>query len=249
MTLPVEQQALQHVRAAQERGIVRAGAADHDMGAAACSGMAAVDHELVGAEPAGARVVIDSRGDGHRLAPVAGRLDIHLDHSRVRRHLEHGQAGVVRGRIAFDPDRRAFRRCVQMGHKLQVVLQPGERGHEDIEPVAPGLHRQGRPHNRRFAPAPRRVRAPGGRNAALAVDLVERRQLAPRLIGIDGCDVGIVLGRDDRELVERQAKADRRIARRQKEAFTPEAPGLAQPGAAFGPGGGAPDRQDVADRL
>ena len=50
MALPVQDQAAQQVRPAQERAVERGRAADHDMVAAAGAGVLAVDHELVGAE-------------------------------------------------------------------------------------------------------------------------------------------------------------------------------------------------------
>ena len=52
VALPVQDQALQQVGPAQERAVERRRAADHDMVAAAGAGVAAVDHELVGAEAA-----------------------------------------------------------------------------------------------------------------------------------------------------------------------------------------------------
>ena len=51
MPLPVQHQALQQIRPAQERRILRRAAADHDVIAAAGAGVAAVDQETVGAEP------------------------------------------------------------------------------------------------------------------------------------------------------------------------------------------------------
>ncbi len=50
VTLPLQHEALQQVRPAEERAVARRQAADHDMVAAAGPGVAAVDHELVGAE-------------------------------------------------------------------------------------------------------------------------------------------------------------------------------------------------------
>ncbi len=48
MALPVQHQALQQVRAAQERRVLRGRAADHDVVAAPGAGVAAVDQEAVG---------------------------------------------------------------------------------------------------------------------------------------------------------------------------------------------------------
>ena len=70
MALPVEHEALQQVGPAQERRVRRRRAADHDMVAAAGAGMAAVDHELVGAEAATGGVLVEADGDVDRLAPA-----------------------------------------------------------------------------------------------------------------------------------------------------------------------------------
>ena len=49
--LPIEHQAFEQIGPAQERAVGGLEAAEHDVIAAAGAGMAAVDHELVGAEP------------------------------------------------------------------------------------------------------------------------------------------------------------------------------------------------------
>ena len=59
--LPVQDQAVQQVGPAQEGAVHRRRAAHHDMVAAAGAGVAAVDHELVGAEAALARLLVDGR--------------------------------------------------------------------------------------------------------------------------------------------------------------------------------------------
>jgi hypothetical protein len=69
MPLPEEEQALQEVGTAQEGAVGRGGAADDDMVAAASPDMAAVDHELVGAEAALAGILVELRGDLDALAP------------------------------------------------------------------------------------------------------------------------------------------------------------------------------------
>ena len=51
MALPIEDQALQQIGPPQERAVGRVSAAEHHVIAAAGARVAAVDHELVGAEP------------------------------------------------------------------------------------------------------------------------------------------------------------------------------------------------------
>ena len=70
MALPVQHEALQQIRPAQERRVLRRAAADHDMVAAAGAGVAAVDQETVGAEPRLGGVLVEAGGDVDRLAPV-----------------------------------------------------------------------------------------------------------------------------------------------------------------------------------
>ncbi len=79
VALPVEHEALQEVRPAQERAVLRRRAAQHHMVAAAGAAMAAVDHELVGAEARQARLIVDALRHRDRLAPGGGRLDVDLD--------------------------------------------------------------------------------------------------------------------------------------------------------------------------
>ena len=73
MALPVEHQALQQIGPAQERAVGGGCAAEHDVVAAAGAGVAAVDHELVGAEPRLPRFLVDAARDVDRFAPVTRR--------------------------------------------------------------------------------------------------------------------------------------------------------------------------------
>ena len=203
--LPVEQQALQHVRPPQEGGIRRIGRPHHHMRPAAGARVAAVDHELVGPQAAGAGVLIDAGGDGHRLVPAGGGMDVHLDHAGVRGHLQHRHPVIVGRGVALQPDRQAIGGHLDLGHQLEIVLRRGDGGHEHIEPVLPHLHRQGgaddgglgRPagaHRLRL-----RGRGPG-------MDGTEVGQGAAILEGIGIDDVGIVVGRHGRQAAQRQAQ-------------------------------------------
>ena len=69
LPLPQQQQALQDIRSTQEGRVHRRRPADHDMVAAARSGMAAVDHELVTAKTALTRFVIERLRVVHAFAP------------------------------------------------------------------------------------------------------------------------------------------------------------------------------------
>ncbi len=135
MPLPIQHQAFQEIRPAQERRVLRAGAADHDVIAAAGAGVAAVDQELVGAEAYLAGILIEPDGDVDRLAPVLCRLDVDLDHAGIWRHLDDLDARIEWWRIAFDMDLELhllggrLERCDQ----LEIILDLLDRRHEGAE--------------------------------------------------------------------------------------------------------------------
>ncbi len=101
----IEHQALEQIGPPQERAVGRAQAAEHDVIAAAGAGMAAVDHEFVGAEPAGAGVLVHRLRDIDGFAPGFRRLDVDFDDAGIGRDFEHIEPRVGRRRIAFDVDR------------------------------------------------------------------------------------------------------------------------------------------------
>ena len=61
MPLAIEHQALEQIGPAQERAVGGLQAAEHDVIAAAGAGVAAVDHEFVGAEPRQPRLLVERR--------------------------------------------------------------------------------------------------------------------------------------------------------------------------------------------
>ena len=148
MALPVQHQAFQQIRAAQERAVGGVGAADHDMVAAAGAGVAAVDHELVGAEARLARLLVDRRGDVDAFLPAGGRMDVDLDDAGIGRDVDDVDALVMRRRIAFDMDRQAEFGCGVFGRgdQLEIVLDPLDRRHEHAEAAVARLDRHGGAH-------------------------------------------------------------------------------------------------------
>ena len=132
MALPIEDEALRADRGGAGTGCPPACAADDHMIAAAGAGMAAIDHEFVGAEPRLPRFLVKRHRRVDRFAPARGRMDVDLDHARIGRDLEHVDARVGRRRIAFDMHRQQFRRGrLDGGEQLEIVLQPLDRRHED----------------------------------------------------------------------------------------------------------------------
>ncbi len=69
MPLEIKDQAFQQVGPAQERAVRRGLPTEHHMVAAAGAGVAAVDHELVGAEPRQTRFLVERARHIDRVAP------------------------------------------------------------------------------------------------------------------------------------------------------------------------------------
>ena len=101
MIQPVADEALEQIGAPQERAVGRRRAAEHDVVAAAGAGVPAVEHELLGAQPAEARLLVQRRRVVDQLAPAARGLHVHLDHAGIGRDLDLLEARVVRRRIAL----------------------------------------------------------------------------------------------------------------------------------------------------
>jgi hypothetical protein len=65
---------------------------------AAGAGVAAVDHELLGRQPALVRFGVQHGGDVDEVAPAARGVDVHLDHTGIGRDLQPLEPRVV-GRV------------------------------------------------------------------------------------------------------------------------------------------------------
>ena len=247
MPLPIEQQALQHVGPAQERRVRRARSADHHVRAAAGAGVAPVDHELVGPQPAGARIGIDPGGDLDGLAPAPRRLHIDLDDAGVGGDLQHAQARVGGRGIALQPHRQAVGGGLQLGDQFQVVLQPRHRRHEHIEEAVARLDAERGAHRGRLAPRS----GPGAAHLGLRLQMQPRkvRQGATVLVRVQRDDMRIVLGRQLRQRIQRQPQAQRRVTGDRIEPPAPESPLFAQPAWALGLAERAPQRQHIAQGL
>ncbi len=145
MVVPIRDQAGQQIGAAQERTVGRRRAAEHEVIAAAGSRMPAVGHELLAAQIALGRGLIQILRVIDQLLPARGRMNIHLDHTRIRRHLQDLQACIARRRIAFEHhlhlqfSRRRFNRREQ----VEIVVEFGERRHEHMQQRAAAAERFG----------------------------------------------------------------------------------------------------------
>ena len=135
MVVPVQQQAGQQLGLAQEGRVRRGSAAHHKVVATPGAGVAAIGHELLGRQARLPRGLVQKLGVLHQLLPVAGGVDVHLDHAGVGRHGQHFQARIAWWRVAFEHDLYAqfFGCSLDGGQQVQVVLQARQRGHEDVE--------------------------------------------------------------------------------------------------------------------
>ena len=102
MVLPIGDDAAQQIRAAQERAVGGLAGAEHDMVAAAGAGVAAVDHEFLGAEPGLPSLLVKRLGDGDGFIPVRGGVNVHLDDAGVGRDLDDVETAVGWRMIPFD---------------------------------------------------------------------------------------------------------------------------------------------------
>lgn len=207
MSLPVQHQALEQIGPAQERRVLRARAADHDVIAAAGSGVAAVDQETIGAEAHLAGVLIEAGGDLDRIAPALRRLDVDLDHAGVGRHLDHFDPRIERRRIALDMDGKLhlLRGILQRRDQLEIILDALDRRHEGADHAITDLHRHGSAHGNCGVQVLRRR----PRRRWRARHAGEHRQLAARLHRVLLDDVRILVRRDMAERAERKAQAER----------------------------------------
>src|SRR5215471_3852279 len=96
MILPVDDQALQKIRAAQQRAVRGRGPPERDMIAAARTGMASVKHELLGAESRLACFLVENLGRGDKLAPGSSRMDVHFDDAGVGRYAQYVDPCIAR---------------------------------------------------------------------------------------------------------------------------------------------------------
>ena len=246
--LPVQDQALEQVGSAQERAVSRARSPQRNVIATARTDVATVDHELVGAEPAETRFLVERVRKFNGLAPSRGGLDIDLDDTWIGRHLDDVQARVGRRLIAFHMDRHMELGCGRFNDckELEIVFQPFEWRHEHAKPPVARLDRQrgtdwdagsrrGRDRRRERTLTWGNIEQLGagdGVFAAMGNGLCQRvwiRQLAARLHWVGGHEVRVVDRPQMRQSAERQAKSDRRIPRYQKQPSPPRLPHLADP--------------------
>ena len=163
-------------------------------------------------------------------------MDVDLDHAGVRRHLDDVHTRIVGRAIALHLQRqpKGFRAFLQCGDQLQIIFELFNRRHEHAEHAIARLNRHSRAHR-----ADDEIGGYGGFGLARFCDRVMLTQLlrvgqgAARLGGVLRVDVGIVLGRNPRQRLHRQAEADGGIAGHQEQAPATGLPQLADPARAI----------------
>ncbi|MCY1508738.1 hypothetical protein D9M68_430580 [compost metagenome] len=257
VALPVQDDALQKIRTTQERAVIGIGAAHDHMVAAAGTGVAPVDHELVGAKPAPPRLFVDRRGDVDAILPAGSRMDVDLDHARIRRNADDVDALVLRRRIALDVHGQSDRGCSAFRGRdeVEIFLDAGHRRHEDAEPAVARLDADGGAHQPGYFVAWLCLRAfryfrglkAGMLRAGAAFG--EIRQIVPGNGRVDRMDIGIGGGRDIGQGAERQAITDGAVAGNEEDAAAARLPFLAHPPHASGTRIPGLHRQHVAGRC
>ena len=84
--------------------IGRGGAADDDVIAAAGAGVAAVEHEFFGSEPAEMGFFVERGGVVNQFIPVCGGLGVDFDDAGIGGDPDLVEAVIVRRSVAFDED-------------------------------------------------------------------------------------------------------------------------------------------------
>ncbi|MNQ67257.1 hypothetical protein D3C85_817730 [compost metagenome] len=178
------------------------------------TGMAAIDHEFLGSQARLPGLLVEEFGTLDQLVPTGRGLHVDLDHTRVRRHLEIAQACVARRLVAFKQDRaiELLGRRLDNADQLQIIFQPLQWRHEQVQPAFSRFGTQGRAGQPiggliEFGNPLRLIgiclRLHGPRQC------IPRRQVRQRLVRVGGMDIGVFGGTDPRLRGQRQAVAQR----------------------------------------
>ena len=145
MVVPVRNQAAQQIGTAQERRVVRCRGPEHEVIAAAGTGMAAVEHELLAAQArlAGSFIQVSSAID--EFVPTGRGVNVDFDHARVRSDSEHAEPGILRRLVPFQHDRLrlAVRYRLDGSDDFKIVLESLSWRHEDIKHAVARLSAHG----------------------------------------------------------------------------------------------------------
>ena len=228
MILPIRDETLEQVRAAQQRTVGSRGSAQRHVIAAAGAGVPAILHELLGRQPCFARLGVQRLGDVDELVPRCRGMHVDFDHAGVGGDVEHPDARIARRRVALDHDRLPLlrRRRLDARQQLHVVFEPRERRHEHMQVPVAHFDAQCRLDHvlgrHRFEPGRARRPALGERRRGRKVPAWSK--------GIDRGFLLDVFGQHIGQRRERQPESERRIAGKKVESFAPDRPRTAAPG-------------------
>ncbi|MNT03769.1 hypothetical protein D3C72_1383200 [compost metagenome] len=247
MVMPVADQAAQQIRATQKRRVPRCRATQHEMVTTARAGMPAVDHEFLGGQPSLARLFIEEFGALDQLIPGRGRLHVDLDHPRIRGDAQVAQAWIARRLIPLQQHRahQLFGGGFDGSDQLEVILDPFQRRHEQVQTAFPRLgteRRAGQPVGG-FVDVWRTVFCDGCALALMLPCVGQRREILIRVLRINE---RILRRLHPRLRTQRQAITEWRIPRHQTAVLIAQIPAPALPLVALG---GARQRQNLADDL
>ena len=105
MLLPVGDETLEQIGSPEKRTVCRRAPTQCDVVTAAGSGVASIEHELLGGQAGLPRFLVKNARAVLECFPTFGGMDIHLDHTRIGRHRQRKQARITRRRIALQPNR------------------------------------------------------------------------------------------------------------------------------------------------
>ena len=145
VVVPVQQQAGQQLRTTQERAVRRCGTAQHKVVAAAGTGVAAVGHEFFSRQTALERCPVQELGVVHQLAPAVDRVHVDFDHARVGCDLQQLEAWIAWRRVTLQHQPHGLlARCgFDRRQQIEVIVQPLQRRHEDVQDTGGAADRLG----------------------------------------------------------------------------------------------------------
>ena len=210
--------------------------------AAAGTGVAAVEHEFLGAEAGLPRFLVQRHRGRDQFMPRRCGLDVDLDDAGIGRDAQHPYPDVARRCVALDDHRQGcgMGGVLDRGKERGVILQSRKRRHEDMYMTVARLHREGRLHDFTRLGASRAA-------ASGAPHIVAPRQSFLGSERIDGRLVVDFFRQHVRQRPERQPEPERRISRQRVKPLAAQRPWARFPDgvSAVVPLGTGLERQDV----
>ena len=105
------------------------------MVAAAGAGVAAVEHEFLGAQARLARFLVERKRVGAKCVPVCRRMNIDFNHAGIGGDVEHGEARVRYRAIAFDTHtkRKVFCHAFYDSDQVEIIFGAFKGRQKDVQ--------------------------------------------------------------------------------------------------------------------